>query len=173
MLKRILILCCVIISGTSYAQIAAQKQLPIEQVPSNFYGSVEMRHHVNTYFDEEGYRGKQEPSTHFRFQAGVQLYNSNLDLYGTIGVYKKPQTQQIIQRRPQIALDMHLLRTPTFQLLQYNIIQVPFSNEEQEIESEKVVTDATDAGTVYTTGLAPTVSHITMAGDSMFKFKFG
>lgn len=138
--------------------------------PLNWYATLEFRHHINTYYDPGDYLGGQEPSAHARLQVGTTLYDGYLDAYGTVGVYKIPQTQQVFQRRPQLALDVYPLRHDNFTLLQYNMIQLPFDEAHQDPESDAT---ATDAGTIYTAGFAPSARWSFPAGASRFTLTGG
>jgi hypothetical protein len=156
-------------SGTAQSQISSSQKKSIE-APVNYYGTFEVRHHLNTFFDDDGYRGKQEPSTHFRLQGGAQFYDKRLDIYGTLGVFKEPLTQQIKQKRPEVAVDLYPVRDRYYSLLVYNIVQVPFEEREQDPESDAV---SSEAGSIYTAGLAPTMKYPFMAFNSEWKLKMG
>src|SRR4051812_11969638 len=59
-----------------------QESLP---VPGKWYGAVEVRHHVSTYYDQDGAYAHQMPSLHVRAQVGAQFYDGMVDIYGTFG----------------------------------------------------------------------------------------
>lgn len=147
---------------------ATKKSTAAEDV--SWYATLEFRHHLNTYYDGEDYLGKREPSAHARLQVGTTLYDGLLDTYATLGVFKVPRTQQVFQRRPQLAADLYPVRHPNFTLLQYNLIQLPFNEAEQDPEA-----DATknDAGTIYTVGVTPSARWSVDAGTTRFVFRGG
>jgi hypothetical protein len=134
-----------------------------------WYGTLELRHHINTFYDKQGYYHHQEPSLHARVQAGAQFYSGMVDAYLTFGVYKLPQTQQVLQRRPELALDFYPVRTTYFTLLQYNLIQMPYDQTQQDPESD----EDTKTGTVYTLGVAPTGRLPFNAGSTKIELKAG
>lgn len=117
------------------------------------YGSAELRHHLSTYYDEQGFYHHQEPSTHARVQLGTQMYDGKIDLYGTLGAYKRPMTQQIQQRKPELALDAYPYRDEYFTLLVYNILQFPVKSEGYLEEEER---GYSGDGTAYILGFSPT-----------------
>jgi hypothetical protein len=132
--------------------------------PITIYKSAEIRHHINTYYQEKNYLRNQEPSLHARLQLGANFYENMLDLYGTIGVYKLPKTQQIRQRRTEIALDVHAVTAGDFSLLIYNIVQLPLQGNESDGEFEdSTAADEKESyqdGTIYTFGLMPTYKNL-------------
>lgn len=137
-----------------------------------WYGSVELRHHINTFYEQEGYLGRQEPSMHARLQLGLQLYNRSLDIYATLGAFKRPKTQQALQRRPEIAADLYLVRNTYFRLLQYNIFQLPFDQRSQD-ENTSIEVDGSQAGSVYIFGLDPQLRAPLLASASKLSVKLG
>ena len=90
------------------------------------YSFLETRHHLNTYFDRFGLVERQYPSLHVRFQAGGTFYGGKVDIYGTVGIIKLPNTQQVLQRRPELAVDYYILRRHGLDLRFYNITMLPF-----------------------------------------------
>jgi hypothetical protein len=144
------------LSTAASAQVAATKKAD-NPLGAKFYATAELRHHLNTYYDSTGYYAHQEPSTHARIQAGAQLYEGFVDVYGTLGVFKIPRTQQVMQRRPELAADVHLLQSEYATIMQYNIVQFPIREEAAGPMAEDDKTDGFNAGVVYTLGLTPTV----------------
>lgn len=116
-----------------------------------WYGTAEMRHHLNTYYEPNGTYQRQEPSLHVRLQAGGQFYDGAVDTYVTLGVYKMASTQQILQRRPEWGLDFHLLKNEWFDVLQYNLIQMPYRQTAVDPETQ----EGGESGTVTMIGFAP------------------
>ncbi len=116
-----------------------------------WYGTAEVRHHLNTYYDETGTYQRQEPSLHVRLQAGAQFYDGVVDAYATLGVYKMANTQQILQRRPELGLDFHLVRNEWFDVLEYNLIQMPYRQTVVDPETD----EGGESGTVAMLGFAP------------------
>jgi hypothetical protein len=175
-----LLLALAVVSATiqgadAWAQVGSatmngQKRAAAENGP-DLYGTVELRHHINTFYEDDGYRGPQEPSGHLRLQAGAQMYEQKVDVYATVGVYKIPRTQQVRQRRPEIAADFYPWRDRYFTLLQYNIVRLPFDEREQDPDVEDF--EGADAGSIYIMGLAPTVKYPFIALNSEWKIKGG
>ncbi len=170
MCKPLIAVLILFMAPAAFGQISSKKKRAADENQPKFYGTVEVRHHLNTFFEEDGYRGRQEPSTHVRLQAGAQLYEKRVDVYATLGVFKEPMTQQIKQRRPEVALDLYPFRNKYYSVLQYNIVQVPFEEREQDPDAEVT---SSDAGSIYTFGLAPTIKYPFMALDSQWKVKMG
>jgi hypothetical protein len=165
-------------SAPGMPTMAAQKSASRVDA-GGFYSTIELRHHVNTYYDAEGYLAKREPSLHARLQFGTQLYSGLIDTYATLGVYKLPSTQQVLQRRPELAVDVYPVRNSYFTLLQYNFIQLPFekpdeidARRERESSEDEKTTDTVD-GTIYTIGFAPTVHWPLALGASTLELKTG
>lgn len=139
-------------SSQASAQVSATKS---DAAPmAKAYGSLELRHHNNTFYDESGSYTRQEPSMHARAQLGLQLYEGRFDFYTTLGTYKKPQTQQILQRKPELALDMYPIKLELLTLLVYNIIQFPVRNPDYQVDDER---ENLGDGTIYIFGTSPTV----------------
>lgn len=134
------------------AQVAATKT---ESAPmAKAYGSLELRHHNNTFYDENGVYNRQEPSMHARVQLGMQLYEGRFDFYTTLGTYKRPMTQQILQRKPELALDMYPIKSDILTLLVYNIVQFPVRNPDYQVDDER---ENLGDGTIYIFGASPTL----------------
>lgn len=144
-----------------------QESLPI---PGKWYGAVELRHHVSTYYDDDGAYAHQTPSLHARAQLGAQFYDGVVDLYGTFGAYKLAGTQQVLQRRPEVALDLHLVRSDYVTLLQYNVVQLPFEQREPDPDAPD---DVLDAGSVYSVGAALTLKAPMHLGSTKLEPQLG
>jgi len=149
-------------------QVSSQKRGE-SPLGGNWYGAVELRHHINTYYDADGFLARQSPFVHARLQLGAQFYSGFIDAYTTLGVYKAPDTQQVLQRRPEIAVDVYPLKNEYVTIQQYNIAQLPYRETRPDPESEE-----THAyGTVYTFGLAPSVKYPLRFGGLRVDMKLG
>ena len=140
------------------------------------YASVELRHHVNSHFEKNGYAKQYVPSMQFRSQLGLVLYEGHVDLYSTFGVVKYPQTQRILQRRPEINLDFYPIKSPFFKLRQYHYWRLPFSRETSDPATryESPWDEEADRdGTVYTVGLNPVFRHKVSTQYGIFEGKVG
>lgn len=162
MVKRLAVMaCCVLYAAPVLCQVSSTKRSD-DDWPGQWYGTLELRHHINTFYDQDDYLARQDPSAHARIQLGAQLYEGTVDVYTTLGVFKRPRTQQILQRRPEMALDYYPWRSAYGNVLLYNLVRVPFANEDEDREAEDEVLGT---GTVYTIGFAPTLKYpITAAG---------
>ena len=140
------------------------------EFPAKIYGSVELRHQLNTYYkDSNNRRSKQIPSMHGRAKIGATFRRGLIDSYFTLGVIKSPNTQQIQQRRPEFEMDIYPLVGRFGQLVQYNLVQFPFEKNDYEAsENPDYKSD-----TVYTVGFAPTLVLPLDLGSSLFTFKAG
>jgi hypothetical protein len=158
-----------VVAMPASAQIQAAKKKEGE-FPGKWYGTLEMRHHVNTYVDEVTQDATQQPSVHARAQVGAQFYEGMLDAYATLGVYKQPETQQIVQRRTELAVDFYPFKNEYFTILQYNLAQLPTRGADVDPENPD---EQPKVGTIYTAGLAPSARYPTMFGAEKFEFKAG
>lgn len=160
---------------TGTAQVAAAKKQEGGLLGGKWYGTAEVRHHVNTYYDQAGFYARQEPSTHVRLQLGAQFYEGLIDAYATLGVFKIPETQQIMQRQPELAFDLYPYRGQYLTVLQYNLLQLPVKEAATAPVSEDDRSSETQAtrGTVYTIGLAPTFKVPVPVGSTRVDFKGG
>ena len=151
--------------------------LPIKQIKSskrmndtNIYGKLELRHQMNTYYDEENFLERQEPSVHVRTQIGAMMYNGAVDAYMTLGVYKTAETQEVSQRRPEFEVDYYPYRGEVFTLLQYSILKTPLAERGGQRESEE---DVKSDGTIFVFGLAPTIKYPIAVGTNKMRLKAG
>lgn len=146
------------VPALAQTQVQASKKAPAAGAfGGNWYGSVEIRHHANAYYGQTGAYERVDPSVHVRAQFGAQFYDGLVDAYATLGVFKETETQQILQRQPEVAVDLYPLKNDYVQVLQYNFIQIPVrqsNTSQKQAESESV--DEYNPSTVYTVGLAPT-----------------
>lgn len=161
---RLLLWALCALSAPAFAQVAAtatptatKKKDDAAFLGGKWYGTAEVRHHINTYYDQEGYYARQEPSTHVRLQLGAQFYDGMVDAYATLGVFKIPETQEIMQRRPEVAVDLYPYRNEYFTLTQYNLLQLPVKAQStvpmnEDDRAETLLDDSAS----YTFGLAPT-----------------
>jgi len=151
---------------------AVNRSAAVVAFPQNIYSAVELRHHLNTYYDIQGYRARQEPSLHARAKLGATMQEGAIDAYATVGIIKGTQTQQLVQRRPEIEIDVYPLFGTYGQIIQYNIMQLPFAHEDETTESDS--DNSTDQqGTIYTLGLAPTLVLPYEINGSSLKMKAG
>ena len=153
----------------SWGGVSATKSKSSGPAPQ-WYASLVFRHHINTFYDTDGYLGRQEPTVHARAQFGAQFYDRMLDVYGTVGVYKRPETQQVLQRRPELSIDFYPFSGTYFSLLQYNTVQFPFEAREQDPEADVT---SSEAGSVYTVGVAPMAKYPFTWFNSKWKWKAG
>jgi len=142
-----------------------------------FYGNLELRHHLNTYYDDEGYLARREPSVHSRLQLGMRFYDNLIDAFLTLGIYKVPETQQVSQRRPELEVDVYPINNEYVTIQAYGIAQAPFSPGDQapvDRETEDRI-DAGDEseGTAVSLGLTPLLKYPLAAGSGKLVFKTG
>lgn len=163
-----------VLSANAFGQVAATKKDDRGFLGGKWYGTAELRHHSNTYYDTEGALKRQEPSVHARLQLGAQFYEGLIDAYVTMGVFKVPETQQLMQRRPELAFDYYPLHGENVSVLQYNMVQLPVKtsatipiNEDEKYEM------SLDPGAIYTIGLAPSAKFPFQALSSRFEVKGG
>lgn len=152
-----------LLSNLSQAQDPSiRSEIINKKVTDNkLYGYVEMRHHYNSYYDTQGYVSQRVPVWHARIQAGMSFYDQKVDVYGTLGVYKETQTQQIKQRRPEFAVDFKPFHGDWFKLIQYNQIKIPVEDLTTE-DGDPLPRD--QQGTIYVMGLNPELFYGTTAG---------
>lgn len=138
--------------------------------PAHVYGTVELRHHINTYYDKQDYRTRQDPSFHARIKLGASFRQGFIDAYTTLGVIKGPQSQQLVQRRPEFEIDLYPLAIDYVQVVQYHLVELPFSNTEFADEDSP---DPESEGTAYSIGVAPSVSLPVSLARSRLSWKAG
>lgn len=139
---------------------------------ARWYGTTELRHHVSTYYDQQGGLAKQEPSLHARLQVGAQFYEGMVDTYLTLGAFKQPRSQQVLQRRPEAAIDLNLVRTDHLTLQQYSLVQLPIKTTDAGINAEDEKDDYSES-TVYTVGFMPMAKLPLISGASRLELKGG
>jgi hypothetical protein len=174
-MRRLLLVASAFAFGThAGAQVQATKKENAGLLGGQWYGSVEVRHHATAYYDETGAYDRVDPSVHVRAQFGAQFYEGLVDAYATLGIFKETETQQILQRQPEVALDLYPVRNDHFQLLQYNFVQLPVreSNTSKKTAEEESV-DEYNPSTVYTVGIAPTVKFPVNYNGTKIEFKLG
>lgn len=158
-----------LLSIDAAAQVAATQKS--SEPPVKPYGSIDMRHHINTYYDDQGEYNRQEPSVHTRMQLGAQLYEGRIDFYGTLGAYKRPLTQQIQQRKPELALDYYPVKSDMLTFLVYNIVQFPVRNSDYRADEERE--EDNGDGTTYIFGMSPTMRFRSVMQVPRIDLKFG
>lgn len=140
------------LAANSEAQVAASKKKAEAPSPSPWRAGIELRHHLLVVREADSDDAKQEPTAHARLQIGARLYDGLAELYGTLGVYKSPQTRQVLQRRPEFAVDLRPIQEHYFELMQYNLVLLPFAATQSDPEA--LETEASQ-GSVYVVGVAP------------------
>jgi len=160
------------VAQASTPAVSASKKSDPVQLGGKWYSTVELRHHINTYYNEQGGYGHQEPSLHARLQFGAQFYDGIVDAYATLGVFKEPTSQQVLQRRPELDLDYYPWKNDFATILIYNMVQLPVraANSGATVEDEK---DDYSASSVYMMGLAPTLKYPLIKGASRLDLKAG
>lgn len=133
------------------------------------YATVEMRHHINTFYDDQGFYERQEPSLHARFQLGARFYGGVVDTYATLGAYKFSGTQQVLQRRPEVGVDVRPLKHENFEILQYSLFQLPYRETLPDPETQ----EGGEMGTVILIGLAPTAKLPLSGAGARWEVKAG
>lgn len=151
------------------AHVQATKKSSTE-LGGKWYGTLELRHHINTYVNPTNDASDQQPSVHARAQFGSQFYGGSVDAYATLGVYKETETQQVVQRRTELAVDFYPLRNEYFTILQYNLAQLPTRGAEIDPENPD---ERPTVGTIYTAGFAPTAKYPLMLGAEKLELKTG
>lgn len=165
-----------ILSSTALAQQVSAKKRPAADAPAPglmggiWHGAVEMRHHLVTFYDETSAPVRQEPTVHARAQLGAQFYDGFADLYATLGVYKRAQTVQVQQRRPELALDLRPITSEYVEVLQYTVIKLPFQQQDPDPEAHE---PETSDGSILVFGLAPLFKAPVEANGTRLTFKAG
>ena len=175
-------LVCLFIIGSlvpsiGITQTIASKKPAAGELPTNlglgaggWYGAVEMRHHLATFYDNSGDSMRQEPTTHVRLQLGGQLYDGMVDVYVNVGAYKRPQTLQVLQRRSELSLDLRPFRSQYFELLQYSLIKLPFRQQDPDPEAQE---QEISVGSVFVIGLAPSLRLPIESRNIRYNLMFG
>lgn len=144
-------------------------------VPDSIYGSLEIRHHNNYFFDANGRNERQTPSSHVRLQLGYLAYQDRVDIYSTIGAYKLPKTLEVKQKKPEVGVDITLLKHSPFQIVQYTLFKVS-GNDFDDGDTIPFVTRLPEfgihEGSELTIGLMPSVIHRYPTSQGIVRFKF-
>lgn len=145
----------------------------------SLYSSVEFRHHVNTYYNRDNNLTKQEPSFHGRLTLGSKFYGGALDTYFTLGMIKQPQTQQILQRKPELAIDVTPFKHENLQTVWYNTLLFPVKESDGEDSDQESKRDSFEnrvgsaEGTTYILGVALVASNKSPVGDGWITPRLG
>lgn len=128
------------------------KSVSQAMLPSVFKGEVELRHQMNSYYDSDGFLLRQEPSLQLRGKFGFSAYQGLMDVYAAVGVIKLSETLRVIQKRPELAIDIYPVSNEYILINQYHLLELPFS--EADYDSRNAYAER--QGTVYRPGLATT-----------------
>jgi hypothetical protein len=165
-----------ILPSTALAQQVSAKKKPAADAPTPglmggvWHGAVELRHQLVSFYDETNAPVRQEPTVHTRAQLGAQFYDGLADLYATLGVYKRAETVQVQQRRPELALDLRPVTSEYVDVLQYTIVKLPFQQQEPDPEAHEA---ETSDGSILVFGLAPLLKAPVDANGTRLTFKAG
>ena len=118
-----------------------------------YYGDLDLRHYSNTYYDNEDYISKEDVSAQTRLRLGLLLYGGDLDISANVGFIKEPLTQKLIQRRPEIEVDYYPISNNYVNVVIYNLVQLPFSEDAFDEENKNPAYQ----GSVYTLGFSPSL----------------
>ena len=117
------------------------------------YAQFEVFHLDNYYYGTDQKPLKSEPSVQTKLQLGLTMRGGALDVYGTIGAIKMPDTQKVVQRRTEMEADFYPIRDRYGSVVIYNRLELPFSDADYDKDNAKVGRQ----GTVYTLGATPRV----------------
>lgn len=156
--------------AASQPQVRGMKKDSGGFLGGKWYGSVEFRHHLNTYYEKDGYLSGQEPTGHARLQVGSRFYQKTIDAYLTLGLFKRPSTLKVSQRRPELAVDFYPVRNLFVTVLQYNLVRFPVGSPS---EAEDHLKEDRADGTVYLAGAAPTLRYPWMIQGHRIAVKTG
>jgi hypothetical protein len=117
---------------------ANKRAKPVESKATGFYGSMEMVHVTNRYDDLNDRPVKSEALGQFRLIAGYLSAESTLDFYMTFGATKIPNSQQVVARRPEAELDLHLHKTADIDAMVYVINKFPWRDDPLDPENSIV-----------------------------------
>lgn len=174
-LERLAILICLLQSVIATAEkstlidVMRKNSFIDDSKPLSPYANLELRHYTNTYYDSDDYLLRQEPSAHVVAQLGLNLYNGYADLYATLGAVKLAQTQQVLQRRPQIELDIYPVNTDAYSLTQYTIVETPFSESSYDSENAEI----SRQGSIITLGFAQSLQADVQGSIAHWGFRLG
>jgi hypothetical protein len=129
------------------------------------YALVDLRHYNNVYGSAE--QSRTEPSVHLTSRVGRLMMGKSLDISVLFGAIKVPNTKKIIARRPEVELDFLPLQWGWGYLVQYAIVELPFS----ESDYDASIADPANQGSVWTVGLS-TVNELPLGADN-FRSIFG
>ena len=121
------------------------------EVGYNLFGSINVTHYTDTYYDRDNFLLCQTPAIHIQGGLGANLYRGKLNIFASFGVIKLPQTLKLIEKRPEIMARYLPLSGEHGEILFYGALMLPFS--EGDIDQENSV--AEKQGTIFIPGIAP------------------
>lgn len=145
--------------ATSMRRVSSPRAEGVERL----YGLFELRHHASDYFSEKGERLKREPSLHGGLKLGARVYGDKVDINAAFGAVKIPATQAIYQERPELSVEVSVLRGSNLNLLWYNRLQFPVAEAQRdptEFGDNDLYNQDAKRGidaSVFTVGLAPSL----------------
>lgn len=145
----------------------------------SYYGFLELRHHLNTYYGDGNEVVSREPTMNLRLQLGKLLYNGRVDAFLTVGMIKIPKTLQILERRPEFQIDFYPYKDDIFVLRQYSMARLPGLVLREEDLDDPLPTPQPNRGTQLTTatefifGLAPYLQLNLSSQRGMFHSRLG
>ncbi len=117
---------------------ASKRARPVESNSSGFYGSMELVHITNRHDDLNDRAVKSEALGQFRLIAGYLSSESVLDFYMTFGATKIPNSQQMVARRPEAELDLHLYKDSDIDAMVYVINKFPWRDDPLDPENSMI-----------------------------------
>jgi|GEM_PF-1266080 len=92
------------------------------------YSSFEMVHLLDSYHDQEDFLVERSAATQARLVMGYASPGGKLEMFATLGAIKLPNSQQVIERRPELEVDAYIENNANLKLLTVGIAKAPFSD---------------------------------------------
>jgi hypothetical protein len=116
---------------------------------AGLYSNFEMVHLLDSYHDQEDLIVERAAATQARLVMGYASPGGKLEMFGTLGAIKLPNSQQVIERRPELEVDAYVEHNANLKLLTVAIAKAPFSDSTYDRQNNLVQ----HHGTIVQTGL--------------------
>ena len=139
------------------------------------YGNLRISHHSETLIQSKQEKSIVHPMMQTRLRLGALLENKHLDIYASAGIVKKPQSQNIVVRRTQLATDAYLLRLGWFSLRQFNRLIFPTKEAYLSAQSQTETADPylqSHDNTLIVIGFAPAIYFVEHTKKSSLEVLF-
>lgn len=115
-------------SAQTAPDVTSEKRASAQDVITNAYTRVEVRHGLNLNMNGESV-GSMSPRMEVRPTVGTRLANGRLDLNVTFGAIKDSKTAEFKQRNPEIIAELSAFSSNNFSLTPFLDVFTPFAGK--------------------------------------------